>query len=60
MSGDVSDEVVEQLEGRNPGTKIRVEGKSLEEEKQPVVEVIDEEESEHENSAIPAETRRKK
>ncbi|KXB06865.1 hypothetical protein AKJ51_02640 [candidate division MSBL1 archaeon SCGC-AAA382A20] len=48
VSGDISDEEVERLEEKYPDADIRVEGKSIEKEKGPVIEVIDEEENEEE------------
>lgn len=43
VSGDVSDEEIDRLKERYPDADIRVEGKSLEEEEGPIIEVIDEE-----------------
>lgn len=49
VSGNVPDEEIDRLKKRYPDAEIRIDGKPIEEEKGPIIEVI-EEENEEESS----------
>jgi len=42
VSGDVPDEEIERIKERYPDAEIRIDGKSVDEEEGPVIEVLDE------------------